>query len=192
MLADLFACVNSPNGWTTAGEDVQFKVANRTLYLQPSKSRADWQHNFDAWGEVYGASDVPFIGHRGFNRAWLSVKSIIETLGFDRIVGYSYGAALAERAHENFFHRKGYQPLTWCFGGPASIWQPSRVLRSRMTNVINIHNPNDIVYLSTLALGYRHVGVTRTLPWARATGAPWYLAISGHTAEQYTYALKGL
>ena len=84
--------------------------------------------------------------------------TLIETLDFDMIVGYSQGAAIALRAHENYFHRKGFEPITWLFGEPPSIKKPSAKLLKRFTKVVSIYNYNDIVFHAPKMLGYKHVG----------------------------------
>jgi len=192
-LLGYFNEVESP-GWTTAGEDVQFKVVNRVLYLQCSHGLSDWLHNLDAVRAVYADSEVSFIAHRGFTKLWLSIKDEIEKLDFDTIVGYSEGSAIAVYVHENFYHRKGYEPRTYAFGCPAVIWKPNRALRSRFSNFTIIINPRDIVYYCALLLGYRHVGITKKLPRVRLSKKKTWrerLAdLTGHTPERYRLALK--
>lgn len=192
-LKDLFIeCTG--NGWTTAGLDVQFKVVNRVLFFQCSNGKSDWRYNFRAYGDVYKSSDVEFIGHKGFNELWESVRKDIEALDFDYIVGYSQGGALAVRAHENYFHRFGFQPLqTWVFGCPPSIYAPTEELKRRFTKVVNIHNFNDIVHAAPALIGYDHVGVNRTLSLRGIKRAgDWTLLqwLSGHTPDQYIQALS--
>jgi len=184
----------SSGGWTTAGLDVQFKVKNRVLYFQCSHGKSDWRYNFKFAQSVYSKSDIKFKMHKGFKNLWLSVKPIIEKLEFDEIIGYSQGAALAIAAHENFCHRKGYEPKTITFGNPASIFMPSRKLRNRFTNVLNVTNPHDIVYYSTLILGYRHVGKKKvlkevTMPRAKSF-KEWLENLSGHSPYRYRKALR--
>lgn len=184
----------SSGGWTTAGLDVQFKLKNRVLYFQCTNGKSDWRNNFDIAKKVYTKSDIKFIAHRGFTRMWLSVKDIIEKLDFDIIIGYSEGADFAIYAHENFYHRKGYEPKTITFGNPASILFPSRKLRNRFTNVLNVTNPHDIVYYSTLILGYRHVGKKKvlkevTMPRAKSF-KEWLENLSGHSPYRYRKALR--
>ena len=194
MLSELFDEVNCGN-WITAGEDVQYKVVNRVLYFQCSHGARDWLYNFDIAESVYPCSDVPFVMHGGFNLLWQSIRHDIEKLDFDTIVGYSQGAALAIMAHENFYHRKGYEPLAFTFGCPASIFLPSKQLRKRFTKVVNIINPRDIVYYSTLIFGYRHVGATQKLEKVKiktSSFRQWLREITHHTPERYKLALKGL
>lgn len=181
-------------GWTTAGLDVQFKVVNRVLCFQCSASDSDWRYNLRAWGNVYDNSDIEFIGHTGFNELWESVRPIIETLHFDYIGGYSQGAAIAVRAHENFYHRKGFEPVqTFLFGCPPSIKNPSDVLRKRFSNVINLYNYNDIVFHLPKLIGYSHVGSLCKLDSygvCKPSSVKWAEWLSGHSPKQYRQALE--
>lgn len=190
-LKELFQeCIG--DGWTTAGKDVQYKVVDRVLYFQCSNGKSDWRYNFKAWGDVYKSSDIEFIGHKGFNELWESVRHEIEALAFDKIVGYSQGGALAVRAHENYLHRFGWQPMTYVFGCPPSIYAPSPELRKRFTHVVNIHNANDIVHAAPQVLGYSHIGIDHRLSLKGVKRAgDWTLLqwLSGHTPDQYIQAL---
>lgn len=180
-------------GWTTAGLDVQFKVVNRVLCFQCSASDSDWRYNLRAWGDVYDNSDIEFIGHKGFNDLWQSIRHIIETLDFDMIVGYSQGAAIALRAHENYFHRKGFEPITWLFGEPPSIKKPSAKLLKRFTKVVSIYNYNDIVFHAPKLLGYKHVGRQVKLDSygvCKPSSVKWAEWLSGHSPKQYRQALE--
>lgn len=178
--------------WTTFGKDVQIKLENRILYFQCSKGFSDWAHNLLVTKAVYSNSDIEFIMHDGFRQLWLSVKDYIESLDFDIIVGYSEGAALATAAHENFFHRKGFEPETITFGAPALIYKPSVQLRQRFTHLYNFINPGDVVYYSTLLFGYQHVGQTIKLPKVKLAPArsvkEFILNASNHTPERYVLA----
>lgn len=191
-LLDLFKMVNGTR-WITSGKDVQYKVENDTLYFQCSKGWSDWRFNLTASASVYRNSDIEFIGHRGFNELWESVRSDIEVLKFHKIVGYSQGAALAIRAHENFYHRMGFEPdVTITFGCPPSIKDPSYKLMARFSHVVNYHNPHDIVYFLPMILGYRHVGTSHSLKKnaARPKGCSLIRWLSGHSEEEYLQRLN--
>jgi hypothetical protein len=181
-------------GWTTAGIDVQYKVIDETLFFQCSHGKSDWMYNFKASGDVYTNSNIPFVGHKGFNELWESVRNEIEKLSFSSIVGYSQGAAIAVRAHENFYHRKGFEPeRTILFGCPPSIKKPSDDLRKRFTNVMNIYNYNDIVFHLPKLIGYSHVGCFCKLDSYKikkpaSVGLLEWL--SGHSPKQYRQALE--
>ena len=181
-------------GWTTSGLDVQFKVVKGVLYFQCTRSESDWNYNFKAYADVYKNSDVEFVGHTGFNELWESVRPIIETLHFDYIVGYSQGAAIALRAHENYYHRMGSEPIqTYLFGEPPSIKKPSAKLLKRFTKVVSIYNCNDIVFHAPKLLGYKHVGRQVRLPLKglnKPDSYSWLYWLSGHSAEQYRQAIR--
>lgn len=186
-LIDRFNTVTG-DGWTTAGMDVQYKVIGDTLYFQCSKGKSDWRNNFRASSEVYKNSDIPFIGHKGFNEMWESVRKEIEQLTFRKICAYSQGCAFGERAHENYYHRFGFEPeVSIFFGGPPSIKRASKKLKERFSNVVNYHNPRDIVYFLPLILGYRHVGKCRTLKGVakRPSGYKILKWLSGHSEAEY-------
>lgn len=183
------------DGWTTAGLDVQYKVVGDTLFFQPSHGSSDWRYNFKAARSVYDNSDIPFVGHRGFNELWYSVRRDIEKLSFRKICGYSQGGALAVLAHENYYHRFGSEPdVTWTFGCPPSIFEPTLELEMRFSNVINWHNPRDIVYYAPMILGYKHVGQCRTLHGnvKRPDDCGLIEWISGHSPDEYRQRLEAM
>lgn len=175
--------------WITFGKDVQLKLEGRILYYQCSKEFSDWAHNVLIRKSVYSNSDIEFIMHDGFRQLWLSVREYVESLDFDIIVGYSEGAAIATATHENFFHRKGFEPETITFGAPAMIYKPSAQLKQRFTHLYNFINPGDIVYYSTLPFGYEHVGQTIKLPKVKLPPArsikEFIINASNHTPERY-------
>lgn len=181
-------------GWTTSGLDVQYKIVQGTLFFQCSHGKSDWRYNLKAYENVYTNSDIPFVGHKGFNQLWESIRHEIESLSFTRIVGYSQGAAIAVRAHENFYHRKGFEPdRTVLFGCPPSIKNPSDVLRKRFSNVINLYNYNDIVFHLPKLIGYSHVGSLCKLDSygvCKPSSVKWAEWLSGHSPKQYRQALE--
>ena len=187
-----FEVCNS-DGWTTAGKDVQYKVVGDTLYFQCSHGKSDWRYNFMASEDVYEKSDLPFIGHKGFNKLWQSVRKEIEGLKFSKIVGYSQGAALAIRAHENYYHRYGFEPdVTILFGCPPSIKNPSKKLKARFSRVVNYHNPRDIVYWLPMIIGYKHVGtsIALTNKAKKPKGFSLISWLTGHSPEEYRQRLS--
>lgn len=194
-LAEHFEMVESLDGWITAGLDVQYKLVGRVLYLQCSHGLSDWLHNLDARRAVYPCSDVPFVAHRGFTDLWLSIKDEIEKLDFEEIVGYSEGSAIATYVHENFFHRKGYEPITIAFGCPAAIWKPSKEMKKRFSLFVTVRNPRDLVHFVALPFGFRHVGVgcvlRRVHVSKKRTLREWLADRTNHTPERYRLALKG-
>ena len=174
--------------WITAGKDVQYKIVDDTLYFQCSNGKSDWRYNFMASEDIYEKSDIPFIGHKGFNKLWQSVRKEIEGLKFSKIVGYSQGAALAIRAHENYYHRYGFEPdVTILFGCPPSIKNPSKKLKARFSRLVNYHNPRDLVYYLPMLIGYDHVGECRTLRGkaSKPSGYKLLTWLSGHSPAEY-------
>lgn len=190
-LLEMFDIVSGED-WKTSGLDVQYKVRNETLYFQCSNGASDWRYNFMASEDVYKNSDIEFIGHKGFNKLWDSVRHDIEKLSFRRICGYSQGGALAILAHENYFHRFGFEPdVTITFGCPPSIKDPSLELSARFSHVVNWHNPRDIVYYAPVLIGYQHVGQCNVLrsPAKRPDDCNLFRWLSGHSPEEYKQRL---
>jgi len=179
--------------WITAGKDVQYKVIDRVLYFQCTHGISDWKQNFKAGQDVYCCSDIPFKAHEGFTELWLSVREKIEKLDFGYIVGYSEGAALAVFAHENYLHRKGCEPMTWAFGCPRVLYEPSKELKKRFSNFVRVSNIGDIVTMVPLfIMGYRHIGVNRILNHgvSKPKGVSWILWLTHHCPEYYQEELK--
>lgn len=179
--------------WVTAGRDVQFYVKNKTLYIECSKGRSDWKHNFMFGIRPYMKSSIPIFAHRGFTALWLSIKDIIESLDFNSVVAYSQGSGIAHNIHENYVHRFGKEPeYTFAFADPRNYWLPCKKLKSRFNNFYCIRNPRDLVTrLPPYILGYRHVGHSIRLKGKvkRPKHVPWWLWLSGHTPEEYTQRL---
>lgn len=183
------------DGWTTAGLDVQYKVEGKTLYLQCSNGASDWKHNFMFGEEVYKGGDIEVFAHRGFKALWLSVKDIIETLDFDTIVCYSQGAGIGVFAHENFYHRKGYQPWTYAFGAPRVLVNPCSELEARLTQYVRIKNRFDLVTLvPPMLMGYNHVGARRVLKnkAKRPKGENIFVWLSHHSPSRYEQNTRDL
>lgn len=179
--------------WITAGLNVQYKVVDRILYFQCSHGEEDWKHNFQFAVDVYKDGYIPFRAHRGFVKMWQSIRHEIEHLDFDTIVGYSQGSALALFAHENFLHRKGYEPMTYTFGMPRVVWMPKKILETRFTKLVRVCNPNDIVtHVPPAIIGYRHVGVKLLLEGKATKSKDVKLLkwLSGHTPEEYRQRLE--
>ena len=191
----LLALFNELNGdgWTTSGLDVQYKVVDGMLMFQCSNGQSDWIHNFNAVADVYKDSDIPFTGHEGFIELWQSIRHDIEKLNFHSIAGYSQGGALAVLAHENYYHRFGFEPdCTITFGCPPSIIDPTPELSIRFSNLVNWHNPRDLVYLIPQIIGFQHMGHSYSLrqPAKRPAGCPLLRWWSGHSQEEYRSRLK--
>lgn len=179
--------------WITAGKDVQYKVVDRVLYFECSDGKSDWRYNLAFGDTVY--DDGEFRAHRGFKMLWKSIKKEIEALDFDSIVGYSQGAALALFAHENFLHRKGYEPISFVFGCPRVLYRPSGNVLSRFSQFYRFENPGDVVTkVPPAILGYRHVGQRFVLERnvKRPKGCNIFRWLSGHSPEMYERRLEGI
>lgn len=191
MLSNYFREVTR-GPWITAGKNVQYKVIDRVLYFECSDGKSDWRYNL-AFGEtVY--DDGEFRAHRGFKMLWKSVKKEIEALDFDTIVGYSQGAALALFAHENFLHRKGYEPISFVFGCPRVLYRPSKKILARFSQFYRFENPGDMVTMVPPSIiGYKHAGKETVLKQeaTRPKGCNLFRWASGHSPEEYRQRLSG-
>lgn len=181
--------------WITAGKDVQFKLIGKTLYIECSDGKSDWRYNLAFGKKVYDAGDVKFRAHRGFRALWLSIKDEIEKLDFEIVVCYSQGSGIGVFIHENFYHRKGYEPTTYAFGAPRVVWMPSKEVRTRFTQFYRIKNKEDIVTrVPPAILGYKHVGQEIVLKQRakRPKGCNLFRWLSGHSPEMYQQRIAGL
>jgi len=176
--------------WTTAGRNIQYRLEGKTLYFQGSAEESDWAFNLDFPAVPYKHMREKFFVHRGFLKAWKSVRDEIALLDFDTIVGYSMGGALATLAHEDFRYRKGYQPKTIVFGCPRVLFLPSNHVRSRFSNIERFFNTEDIV--TKVPPFFSHVGVHRRLTESvkRPEGFPRLEWLSGHTPQMYRMRLE--
>jgi len=177
--------------WITKGRNVQYRIENRILYLQGSSDKDDWRINFDFPVVPYKRMKELFFIHRGYLKAWKSIRDeiVAKFPEFDVIVGYSYGANVAIPIHEEFLYRQGYQPETYRYGGSKILFLPSRRIRSRFSRVTNIQNREDIV--SMVVPLYSRVGklVKLTKPLKRPEGFPRLEWLSGHTPQMYRMRL---
>jgi len=135
------------------------------IKFQGSCSKLDWLQNFDFLVKPYKHMEKVFFVHRGFLKKWKAVKDdIIPKVIFKhkviQILGYSQGGALAQLCHEYIYFHTKIQPNTIVFGSPRvfGFWQ-SKLLKSRLSNVIRYENGNDIVpSLPWFWLGFKHYG----------------------------------
>jgi triacylglycerol lipase len=161
MLKEYFTTVLE-GPWKTAGEDVQYKIINKVLYLAGSNSFTDWKHNFDFPIEPYKKMPIVWYAHRGFISAWKSARDKIlfdtKNNSVHTIVGYSFGGALATLAHEDYIFNYGDGINTYTFGSPRVVWDSSGI-KSRFDKLIRVKVNGDIVtHLPFAFLGFNHVG----------------------------------
>jgi hypothetical protein len=171
---DLFnGCLRGP--WTTAGDDVQYKVEsdNRgtVCYFQCTASRSDWLANFDIAVTPYRDMPVRWYAHRGFVRLYKSIRE--EVLAKAKAAaggllityaGYSQGAAIATLALEDAVF-EGLDAQAHAFGSPRVVWMPPKEVRDRFFTLHRWSVRGDIVTM--VPPFYRHVGNPRDLgKWA--------------------------
>ncbi len=177
--------------WITVGKDVQYALNNKILYLQCSASFSDWRHNLMFTKKPYDGGDNQYKGHKGFTLLWLSIKPIIEGLEFTSIVAYSQGGGIAHFIHENYYHRKGVEPLyTIGFGTPPTLWKYKG--KPRFSRFYYVVNPLDVVFLLPFLLRYRPTGNIKRLKKRakRPKGIGFFYWFSGHSPEEYIQRLK--
>jgi len=178
--------------WMTGEMDVQYRVEDGILYLQPSMSNTDWALNFLFPTVPYKHMDEEYTCHAGFLLAYKANAEIIQALDFHTIAGFSLGAAIAVHAHEDRFYRTGVQPNTFLFGCPCAIGRASDSVLKRWSNVTRIENTFDLAVISLRLIGYKHVGNVVRLGGSakRPKDINWITWLSGHTPSEYRQRLS--
>lgn len=115
--------------------------------------------NFPAM--IYKDEKPKWRVHRGFGK---SFKTAIDTIaryldGCKRVVVYAFskGAGYGPLMHE-WCVFNGYDVTTYCFGAPAIMYAPSKVIRERFKNLYNISIRGDWCSIIACLVGYVHVG----------------------------------
>ncbi|NLL99997.1 MAG: hypothetical protein GX220_00885 [Treponema sp.] len=120
--------------YITVGDDVQYYIEtdkkNKRIYLifQETKSKRDWQNNFNFASKLYKKQTSIMRVHRGFGNAWKScndeiMKNYIAECNLVKkyqptIIGWSYGGAITQLACEDFFYRTKQKCDVVTFGSP--------------------------------------------------------------------------
>ena len=189
---ELFNRVTS-GPWNTVGKDVQFRVQDRTLFFQCSNGKVDWLRNFNFPKSVYKEMPTPFRAHSGFLAAWHDCRDIVMRYEFDRIVGYSHGAALALFAHEDcIFHN--IQVDTIVFGCPRVFAPLPESVRYRFSGVTRYTSKGDVVTtVPPKSFGFEHVGREIVLTGSiRKEEVSWISYLSHHSPSVYRQRLAVL
>lgn len=176
--------------WETAGDDTQFRVevdgSLATVLFQCSSSVADWFHNLDFPPVAYRDSPAPWRAHRGFLRAWKSVRDEIagRVSGAQALlaVGYSHGGPLAAMCMEDWEFTHGCRGTGHAvtFGSPRFAFMPPAAVRRRFVGLTRVEASGDPVTMVPPPFGFVHVG-------ARVSVGPWCPVPlpSRHAAESY-------
>jgi hypothetical protein len=180
--------------WTTGELDVQYRVEDGVLYLQPSMSNTDWALNFLFPAIPYKRMADEYTVHAGFFLAYKANAEAIQALDFHTIAGFSLGAAIAVHAHEDRLFRTGKQPETHLFGCPCAIGKASESVLSRWSNVTRYETPLDLVALVFRLIGYKHVGSLVKLGGTAVRSKDTNLItwLSGHTPDEYLQRISKL
>lgn len=188
---DLFDTCNS-GGWITKGT-TQYKLVDGTLYFQCSDGKEDWRRNFAFPAVPYKHMKNKFLVHAGFLSAWKEVRDDIAHLEFNRIVGYSHGAALALLACEDRAYN-GVNVPTFVFGCPRTFFMPPSRIRALLARVKRYTSKGDIVTkLPPAIFGFRHVGENNILKGKVKKGEDsWLVFFSRHSPSVYRQRLAGL
>lgn len=181
-----------------AGESADYAIIRDKkvlyLYFQCSEGVLDWKNNLDFPARAYSNGEMCWFVHRGFLRAWKSVRKEIEDKirfqlhrgGVTHIVcvGYSHGAVLAGLASEDmqFLYGKSVTVSGYGFGCPRFLWGiVGRCVKARFARFTVIRNIPDIVtHLPPALLGYSHP----SKPF-RVGRTGKYTPISAHYSESY-------
>lgn len=181
-------CLCGP--WKTVGNDIQYKIVSNTIYFCPSNSDIDWKTNFNFPAIPYKNQAIKWYAHKGYVKAWKSARDIIlkEMLYYNviTIVGYSFGAAIATLAHEDFMYTYPCNKVqTIVFGSPRVLWLPSKKILSRWNDLIRVKVSGDIVTNVPFSIfGFKHVGNKYLLGKYKF---PWW---THHRPEEYIELLK--
>lgn len=204
MLLRLFNKVLSAKYIHTAqGVDYAIERDGKTLYVlfECSDGEEDWKSNFDFIAKPYKEMPKIWYCHRGFSKAYKSVRDDIIAYIKDYALnckiknivcaGYSHGAALALLCTEDlkYFFGDLYGVQGVGFGTPRVIWGivPKEV-KKRLNGFIAVRNIDDIVtHVPPKFLGFRDMGKIINIG---ADGK--YNRIDAHRPESYKEELKEL
>lgn len=186
--------------WITSGLNVQWRLeidgnAGRLIFMYTNDGedgKHDWLHNFEFWPRYVRRG----FAHNGISRMLESALPDID-LALDNakintleISGISQGGALAVGAFDSISRRFPALWVTAYAFAPPPYWHRfalfPEVLDLARKSLKTIYVRGDIVALSTLIFGYRHVGQIIKL------GSPCLPCIKKHTFEAYEDALKDL
>ncbi len=188
-LALFEACLHGP--WITSGRNIEFKIENSVLYLQSSREFSDWLFNFNFPVVPYKNMKEKFFVHRGFVKAWQSVRDEVMSRvdEFEVIVGYSHGADVAILAHEDFRYVRGFQPETHLYGASKILFLPSKHILSRFSQIKNHQSKGD--WATKVVPFYTAVGTihTYTKKCVRPEGMKLLDWLSNHTPAHYRQRL---
>lgn len=155
--------------WTTAGDDVQFKIERLNgvarLYFQCTSSKNDWIDNFTFFIKPYRDMPVKWYAHKGFIDKYKSARdAILEAIRDDKqiiVSGYSQGAALGLLSYEDILFTYPYKIVSAkLFACPRVVsWWSDKAIYRRFSNVNIYNHKRDIVgHVPPIAMGYTHVG----------------------------------
>ena len=159
------------NNYQTAALDTQFKIENRVLIFQDSKSSIDWYLNF---------LFIPLHGRpAGFELAWLAAlpeikRAVEEAGGIDSTGGYSRGGPFAVYAAEYF-------------GVPFTTFASPCVGRTTAKGV-RYAGWRDIVTLGPP--GYKHAGRLIKVKEPKNSKEKFGVWLSGHGPEVYLQGVE--
>jgi len=181
--------LNGP--WVTSGIDIQYRIDHSVLYLQCSNGKSDWKLNFDFPVVPYKRMKEKFFVHRGFVKAWKSVRDEIMARvdEFEVIVAYSHGADIGILAHEDFRYVRGFQPETHLYGASKILFLPSKHILLRFSQIKNHQSKGD--WATKVVPFYTAVGkiATYSRKCVRPEGMKLLDWLSNHTPAHYRQRL---
>lgn len=116
---------------------VDYKLIDKTLYLQESNGIWDWACNLMA---------LPIFSygkwmHVGFSRQYARIRDVVLNNEIDTIVGYSLGGALAQIAAYDIYKQKKKQVRIFVYGSP----RPFVFGCKKLLNIHSVKLGRDIV-----------------------------------------------
>ena len=158
-----------------SGDEVDWKVEadnkERIVYLlfQETRSKRDWQVNFNFPAKIYKKQTSCITVAQGWGNAYKScndeiMKSLIDMANIHPdykvlICGWSYGGAMAIIASEDFFYRTKRKADVITFGAPKALFgiKTYKYLKSCTNEVKQYAHINDVVPLVPPFIGYFHL-----------------------------------
>lgn len=159
--------------YKNVGDDVDYlcfvKDGIIYLYFESSRTKRDWQNNFNFPRKIYKKQDSCLKVARGWGDAYKSCNDLImkELIELTEdypfcpvvIVGHSYGGAMAVLAAEDLHYRTHIMPSVITFGAPKSLFgkNSKKYVESCCAEIVQYQHVHDIVPRLPPFTGYYNV-----------------------------------
>lgn len=140
------------------------------LFFQPTRTKRDWENNFNFPVKVYKNQKSCIKASRGWGDAWKScndeimevtIKAVDQNPDYDFIIsGWSLGGAMSVLAAEDFYYRTGKNPTLITFGSPKPCFglKTAKYIKKCCNGkVLQYADRNDIVTYLPPFPGFSHV-----------------------------------